>query len=366
MTTGDIAGVCQRGKRHSPWFSGWTGTASDARAEIYTPVSGIWWFICTKALYVAAYAHAFLGAERCNQTYFCHLISTSSVLISTPHFNVKRQTRACVSAFSRQTTGPPLFSPCRLCSLLFLSFLVNNLIKVLLSLLLDLLDFYSFRAYPPTLTRRASKKMANPAPRPSLSPDQEVNPAAIVDNKNTIKTRRSSLNFFRRVSGDKQSTSPPRTTMLFKKSSVKEEVAPVPRIASFHFDNLTNYRLQFDNNNNDYNNNNDHNNSTLPTSNAMPFPPQQHNSSPRRYQPSALGHTYNSPDKSAMPPIPQTPITPPAQHRRDPFERSTTMSSMMTSDSMKDRGRYGYSAPATTLSNSPRRLRRKKDAQPYK
>lgn len=195
--------------------------------------------------------------------------------------------------------------------------------------------------------------MATPAPRPSLSLEQEVNPAAAVtDDKNTIKTRRSSLNFFRRVSGDK---------MMFKKSSVKEEVAPKPRIASFHFDNLTNYAIQFeDNNNNNFN-------STLPTSNAMPLPHQQeNNASPHRYHPSALGRSYNSPDKVAMPPIPQTPVTPPAQHNHNPFERSTTMSSMMTSASMKDRGRYGYSAPATTLPNSPRRLRRKKDAQPYK
>jgi hypothetical protein len=150
---------------------------------------------------------------------------------------------------------------------------------------------------------------------------------------------------------------------LFKKSAVKEEVTPLmktPRIQSFHFDNLTNYALQFENNNNNSNS------SILPPQSMMPVTKQHNHASLRRNYPSATNHVYNTPGKPAMPP-PQTPITPPAQYLHDPFERSTTMSSMMTSASMKDRGRYGYVAPATTLSNSPpRRLRRKKDAQPYK
>lgn len=182
--------------------------------------------------------------------------------------------------------------------------------------------------------------MDNVSTRPGLVAEDQAQPS-------TNQARRSSLNFFRMVSSDKQRKTSP---MLFRSSSkeaAKEEVAlPTithPRIPSFHFDAMTNRSIRGDSNSTSY---------------AV-----SHNTSPRRNN--TMGKPHRAQHKSVMPPIPQTPATPPAQESYDPFARTSTMTSTMTA-SMKDRGRYGYSSPACALPNSPRRLRRKKDAHPYK
>jgi len=157
--------------------------------------------------------------------------------------------------------------------------------------------------------------------------------------------RRSSLNFLRRVSSDKARTTAP---MLFRRDT-KQEVAtqPVkrqPRIPSLHFDTKGSSPVRFE-------------------SPRSAYPASNETSSRRT---NAVNRSIRSQHRPAMPAIPQTPVTPPSQDKYDPFGRTTTMSSTMTA-SMKDRGRYGYSSASTnTTSSPPRRIRRKKDAQPFK
>jgi hypothetical protein len=159
--------------------------------------------------------------------------------------------------------------------------------------------------------------------------------------------RRSSLNFFRRVSSNKARTTTP---MLFRRDT-KQEVAPQPpavkkpRIPSLHFDANGSSPVRFE----------------TPRS---AYPASYEPTSPRRSN--AVNRSTRSQHRPAMPAIPQTPVTPPSQDKYDPFGRTATMSSTMTA-SMKDRGRYGYSSASTnTTSSPPRRIRRKKDAQPFK
>jgi len=214
--------------------------------------------------------------------------------------------------------------------------------------------------------------MEDNRPRASLSPEGQV-------EATTQQVRRSSLNFFRRISGSdikttSSSTQPTRApsqsqpqsrskpTMLFKSltkdvisrlESAKLEVAPSdqPRIPSFHFDAMTN--LAFSPRRDGA--------SSSPSSSLPPH----HISHRNRLD--MLGKSYRSQHTPNMPPIPQIPITPPAQDSYDPFARSSTMTSSMTT-SITNRGRYGYSASNITIpdANSPHRLRRKKDATPFK
>jgi len=165
---------------------------------------------------------------------------------------------------------------------------------------------------------------------------------------NNEQPRRSSLNFFRRVSSDKARATAP---MLFRRDT-KQEVAPQPqpvkkqpRIPSLHFDANGSSPVRFE-------------------SPRSAYPASYDSTSPRRTN--AVNKSIRSYHRPAMPAIPQTPVTPPTQDRYDPFARTATMSSTMTA-SMKDRGRYGYSSASTdTTSSPPRRIRRKKDAQPFK
>ena len=162
---------------------------------------------------------------------------------------------------------------------------------------------------------------------------------------NNDQPRRSSLNFFRRASSDKARAPAP---MLFRRDT-KEEVAPQPvkkqpRIPSLHFDANGSSPVRFETPRSAY--------------------PASYETSPRRSN--AVNKSIRSQHRPAMPAIPQTPVTPPTQDKYDPFGRTATMSSTMTT-SMKDRGRYGYSSASTnTTSSPPRRIRRKKDAQPFK
>lgn len=196
----------------------------------------------------------------------------------------------------------------------------------------------------------------------------------------TQRPRRSSLNFFRRISSsenrttnintynntnstDDQSLSQPRldASMMFKssakdasiKAQIKQEVAPSkqsPRIPSLNFD-LTNIALSPR-----------YENASSPSSS----PPSHY--IPTRKQPEMLGYNYRSQQHAPMmAPIPQKPATPPAQESYDPFAKTSTMTSTMTA-SITNRGRYGYqySADKTTSPDGPRRIRRKKDAKPFK
>ena len=174
------------------------------------------------------------------------------------------------------------------------------------------------------------------------SPPSEAQTAS-----NNDQPRRSSLNFFRRVSSDKARATAP---MLFRRDT-KQEVAPEPqpvrkpRIPSLHFDANGSSPVRFE-------------------SPRSAYPASYDSTSPRRTN--AVNKSIRSYHRPAMPAIPQTPVTPPTQDRYDPFARTATMSSTMTA-SMKDRGRYGYSSASTnTTSSPPRRIRRKKDAQPFK
>ena len=158
---------------------------------------------------------------------------------------------------------------------------------------------------------------------------------------------RSSLNFFRRVSSDKARATAP---MSFRRDT-KQEVAPQPqqlkkpRIPSLHFDANGSSPVRFE-------------------SPRSAYPASHEPTSPRRSN--AVNKSVRSQHRPAMPAIPQTPVTPPTQDKYDPFARTATMSSTMTA-TMKDRGRYGYSSSSTnTTSSPPRRIRRKKDAQPLK
>lgn len=205
-------------------------------------------------------------------------------------------------------------------------------------------------------------------PRPSLSFEAQAEAP-------TQQTRRSSLNFFRRFSGsdNKVTNSSNHSTeaqpqpqsrsggsMLFKSfgkdgglknETTKLEVTPAkqPRIPSFHFDAMTNLALS------------PRRDSASPSSS----PPSRYISPRNRLD--MLSKTYKSQHTPTMPPIPQIPITPPAQDSYDPFARSSTMTSTMTA-SITNRGRYDttYSANDAVVPNTPRRLRRKKDATPFK
>jgi len=209
-------------------------------------------------------------------------------------------------------------------------------------------------------------------PRPSLSFKGQA-------GATTQQNRRSSLNFFRCISGSDnkitnsnntntearsqpQPQSHPSGSMLFKSfgkdggvkpetTRLDVEVAPSkqPRIPSFHFDAMTNLALS------------PRRDSASPASS----PPSRYISPRKRHD--MLGKSYKSQYASIMPPIPQIPVTPPAQDSYDPFARSTTMTSTMTA-SITNRGRYdySYSADDVSVSNNPRRLRRKKDATPFK
>jgi len=184
-------------------------------------------------------------------------------------------------------------------------------------------------------------------PRPSLSFEAQAEAP-------TQRTRRSSLNFFRRFSGsdskitnsnnqttEAQPQPQPRSggSMLFKSfgkdgggvknETTRLEVAPAkqPRIPSFHFDAMTNLALS------------PRRDSASPSSS----PPSRYISPRNRFD--MLGKAYKPQHTPTMPPIPQIPITPPAQDNYDPFARTSTMTSTMTA-SITNRGRYVYVQPA--------------------